>query len=175
MSPDALPLLPHVASEFYLWLWWSIDQRDAVFELGGKVGTITLWVEERLAFRHPNETKITAVMTGDRPDETLEARAALAGGKVVQDLRLHMRRDDREFTFTLKGAALDLAQAKLPQAVSGGDEALYDRMFLYEEVSLVVGALLREFARERLSPRWDADVVPAIRDWSLASRLDATG
>lgn len=174
MSTDTLPLLPHIASEFYLWLWWSIDQRDTVFDLGGKVGTVTLWVEERLAFRHPNETKITAVMTGDRPDETLEARAALAGGKVVQDLRLHLRRDDREFSFTLKGAALDIAQAKLPQAVTG-DEALYDRMFLYEEVALVVGALLREFARERLSERWDAVVVPAIRDWSLASRLDDAG
>ena len=169
---DGLPLLPHLASEFYLWLWWSIAQRATVFDLGGNVGKVTLWVEERLAFRHPNDTKVTAVMTGDRPDETLEARAALAGGKVVQDLRLHMRRDDREFTFTLKGAALDLAQCKLPQAVTGGEEALYDRMFLYEEVSLVVQALLREFSAQRLSGAWTSEIVPAIREWSLASRLD---
>jgi hypothetical protein len=67
------------------------------------VGAIHLWVDDRLAFRRPEDTKVTAVMTGENPAASLEARAALAGGKVLQEIRVGLRRDDREFFFTLKG------------------------------------------------------------------------
>ncbi len=171
LHAEGLPILPHVASEFYLWLWWSTEERETVFELGGKVGRIEMWVDDRLAFRNPHDTKVTAVMTGENPADTLEARAALAGGKVVNDLRLHLRRDDREFTFTLKGAAMDVAQAKLPQVVQGGEEAIYDRTFLYEELAFVLTALVREFASVRVSPRWESEVLPALRSWTHASEV----
>ena len=36
-------------------------------------------------------------MTGDNPAATLEARAALAGGKILQEIRVGIRRDDREY------------------------------------------------------------------------------
>lgn len=174
-APEALPIPPHLASEFYLWLWWSTEERATVFDLGGRVGRVDLWVDDRLAFRHPHEAKVTAVMTGENPADTLEARAALAGGKVVSELRLHLRREDHEFTFTLKGPAMDIVQARLPQVVQGGDEAIYDRMFLYGELSLVLQALLREFAAVRSSPDWEARVLPAIRRWSLLADADSAG
>ncbi len=163
-TTDGLPILPHQASEFYVWLWWASEQQEGVFDLGEKVGRFDLWVDERLAFRNPHDVKVTAVMTGEEPARTLEARAALAGGKVLQELRLHLRRDDREFTFTLKGPAMEVAQAKLPQAV-GGEEALYDRMFLYEELTFVVAALLRTFGVARTAPSWGSETLPTIQRW----------
>lgn len=164
-AAEGLPILPHHAGEFYVWLWWASEERGGTFELGGDVGRVELWVDDRLAFRNPHDTKVTAVMTGEEPARTLEARAALAGGKVLQELRLHLKRDDRDFTFTLKGPAMDLAQCKLPQAVSGGDEAIHDRMFLYEELCTVVGALFREFGGQRDSRAWEDETLPAIRRW----------
>lgn len=168
VATEGLPILQHQAGEFYAWLWWTTEGAGSHMDLGDPVGVVDLWVDERMAFRNPAETKVTAVMTGDNPGDTMEARAALAGGKVLQDLRLHLRRDDRDFTFTLKGAAMDLAQAKLPQAVAGGDEAIYDRTFLYDELTLVLAALLRKFARARVDAAWDSETLPAIRAWVQA-------
>ncbi len=168
-ATDSLPAPPHIASEFYCWLWWATEVRDGAFDLGGDIGHVSVRVDERLAFRNPNDTKISAVMTGDNPGAQLESRAALAGGKVLQDLRVIVRRDDREFGVTLKGPTLDLQRVKLPQAVDGGgEEALYDRMFLYEELCFVLAALFREFGELRVSPAWRDRVLPAVQAWVQA-------
>ena len=95
-----------------------------------------------------------------------EARAALAGGKVLNELRVGFRRDDREFTVTLKRPAMHITGAKLPQVVSDGvDEILYDRMFLYGELSMVLAALYDAFAEKRVSSEWDSEVLPGLRRW----------
>lgn len=165
-AAEGLPILPHLASEFYVWLWWASEVRGSHFTLPDPVGAIDLWVDERLAFRSANDTKVTAVMTGEAPSTSLEARAALAGGKVLQELRVGIRRDDREFTVTLKGPAIHTTGLKLPQVVSEGlEEILYDRMFLYQELNLVLAALYREFAGERVSEVWEAETLPALKKW----------
>ncbi|MFT7519749.1 MAG: hypothetical protein ACI9MC_001893, partial [Kiritimatiellia bacterium] len=71
---EALPILPHLASEFYLWLWWSSEMNSGGFDLPDPVGHIDLWIDDRLAFRVPGDKKVTAVLTGDSPAETLEAK-----------------------------------------------------------------------------------------------------
>lgn len=165
-AADGLPVLPHLAGEFYTWLWWASEVQGALFELADPVGNIELWVDARLAFRSTGETKVTAVMTGEAPSTSLEARAALAGGKVLQELRVGLRRDDREFTVTLKGPEMHLTGVKLPQVVSDGvDEVLYDRMFLYSELTLVLGALYDSFSEIRVGDTWEGEVLPALRRW----------
>lgn len=165
---EGLPVLPHLAGEFYAWLWWASEDKAGFFDLGGDVGGVELWVDERLAFRRPDDNKVTAVMTGENPSTTMEARAALAGGKVLQELRLHLRRDEKDFTFTLKGPEMAVAAARLPQEVKDGDEAIYDRMFLYEQLAFVIGALFRQFCEIRAAEAWDAETLPTIRRWVLA-------
>lgn len=165
---EGLPIVPHLAGEFYAWLWWASEQRGAVFSLDAPVGTIELWVDERLAFRNPDDSKVAAVMTGENPAASLEARAALAGGKVLQEIRLGIRREDREFFLTLKGPAMHLTGLKLPQVVTeGGEEVLYDRIHLYEEMCFVLAGLLKEFAAVRCGREWQDQVLPALHDWIL--------
>src|SRR5688572_27418516 len=105
---DGLPVPSHLAGEFYAWLWYASEDQGGSFALPHPVGRVDVWVDERIAFRNPDEQKVAAVMTGENPAGTLEARAALAGGKVLQDLRIGVRRDDREFIVTLKGPAMSL-------------------------------------------------------------------
>lgn len=163
---EGLPILPHVAGEFYAWLWWASEESGGTFDLPDPVGRVDVWVDERLAFRSPDDTRVSAVMTGENPAATLEARAALAGGKVLQELRVGMRRDDREYFVTLKGAAMHIQGLKLPQVVTdGGEEVLFERMHLYEEVGFVVGALLQRYAEQRTGPSWDDEILPALRSW----------
>ncbi len=163
---DGLPIPSHLASEFYAWLWYESERTAGHMALPDPVGPVDVWVDERIAFRNPEEQKIAAVMTGDNPAATLEARAALAGGKVLQDLRIGVRRDDREFYATLKGPAMHLQGVKLPQVVRGeGDEALLDRMHLYEELCLVLAGLFEAWAALRCSEQWEASVLPELRAW----------
>lgn len=164
---DGTPTPAHVAGEFYVWLWYVTEAEGSNFDLGDPVGRFDLWVDDRLAFRSPDDAKVSATMTGENPSRTLEARAALAGGKVLQELRLGLRRDDREFEFTLRGPAMDLVRVKLPQVVDG-DEAIFDRMHLNDELCFIVEALFRRFAAERTTDRWARDVLPALRAWALA-------
>lgn len=166
-NEEGLPCPPHLASEFYIWLWWLTEVEGSTIDLGDPMGVIEAWIDARLAFRRPGDTKVTAVLTGDDASTTLESRAALAGGKVVDEIRLRLRRDDREYSLSLKGPVVALQRVKLPPSGTDADESpLYDRMFHYEEVEKVVAALYRHFAATRLGDDWAQTVVPAIKAWS---------
>lgn len=167
---EATPIPAHLGSEFLLWLWWTSENADGqVIDVPAPVGRVTVWVDDRLAFRQPSDLKVTAVVTGENPALAPEARAALSGGKVLQDLRLGLKRDDREYAVTLRGAALDVAGLKLPQALADRtDEAVADRMFLVEELQLVLAGLFTEFARARASDAWNRTTMPALRAWLTA-------
>jgi hypothetical protein len=160
------PVLPHLSSEFFVWLWFAAERDGGQMNLGEDLGIVDAWVDERISFRTPNEDKVRAVVTGENTATALEARAALAGGKVVRDVQLHLRRAEREYQITLRGAHLDLAGARLPShSPEGVDELLYERMFLYEELWHVVRGLYRRFAMERTAETWRSETLPAMRAW----------
>lgn len=157
---------PHIASDFYLWLWFASEVGGGQIELPEQA-PFSWWVDDRLSFRPVGEDKVHAVLTGDNPSTTPEARAALAGGKVLRDVRLAMRRDDREYSVTLRGPNISISGAKLPGLVKTGDpaEILYERMFLYEELHWMVGTMFRKFAEERASERW-SPLADRMREWA---------
>ena len=163
---ETTPVIPHLASEFYLWLWWSSERTGGVFELGGDVGRIDLWVDDRLAFRVPGDRKVSAVLTGENPAEALEAKAALYGGKVLHEVRVRIKRDDRDFVVTLKGPEMHVTRASLPAALQDtAEEAIYDRLFLYDELTFLLSALFESFGAVRTSGAWKDEVLPALRGW----------
>lgn len=173
MNDEPTPTLPHLAGEFLLWLWWTSERERGHLDLGETLGEIDLWMDTRLAFRTPGEGRAAAVLTGENPSNALEARAALVGGKVVQEARLGIRREEKEFFVTLKSPNLDLAGVKLPQVVKGnGEEALYDRMFLYEEVVSILTALFARFARLRAGAEWTGEVLPGLASWLPGGGLE---
>ncbi|MFT6144267.1 MAG: hypothetical protein ACJATT_004057 [Myxococcota bacterium] len=166
-NEEGLPTPPHLSSEFYVWLWWESERNNARFDLADPIGQVEVWVDERLSFRRPGDSKVSAVLTGDDASTTLESRAALAGGKVVEEIRLRIRRDDREYSVSLKGAAVSIQRAKLPPSGTDADESpLYDRMFHYEELEKVVGALFIAFANARQADAWESSTLPQMKTWS---------
>ncbi len=157
---------PHVASEFFLWLWYRSETGQGRVDLGEN-GVVEFWVDDRIAFRAVGEEKVSAIMTGENPSLTPEAHAALAGGKVIRDVRLALRREDREYAVTLKAPRIEIAGAKLPALVKSGDEGevLYERMFLYEELHFVLSGLFRAFAEARCASDWRDAALPDLRRW----------
>ena len=147
---------PHLDSDFYLWLW----HRSEVGQGSLEDANIDFWVQDRLSFRVIGEDKASAVLSGD-PAHSPEAKAALVGGKIVKDIRIGLRRDDREYAVSLRGK--DIAGAKLPALVKGGDvaEVIYERMFLYEELNFLLETLFSRFFELRSSDDWEN----SLRDW----------
>lgn len=171
------PTPVHLVTEFFVWLWYISERDGGQTALdGGSDGPaerVDVWVDERLSFRNPDDDKPRAVLTGENTATALEARAALAGGKVVRDLQVHVRREEREYTVTLRGPHLDLVGLKLPAGLAptsdGGAEVFYERMYLYDDLWYVLSALYRRFARERTSPAWRTETLPGIRAWVAAA------
>jgi len=163
---EPTPVPPTLSSEFYLWLWHGSQERSGRFDLGATGERIELYVEDRLAFRSPGETRVSAVLTGDNPAETIEARAAVFGGKILQECRIRIRRDDQDYVVTLKGPEMHLTGIKLPPfAAESESEAIVDRMARYDELAYVVGQLFEVFCAERTSSGWEQTVEPALRAW----------
>jgi hypothetical protein len=158
--------LPHLGPEFYSWLWYASEAEGGTMSLEEEVGVVDVWVDERLAFQAPGEAKTRALMTGENTSTSPEAMAALASGKVVRDVQLHIRHGDHEFQLTLRGSQMDVSGLKLPPHSSDGEEELlYERMYLYEELWFVMGALYRRFAGLRTSEAWAEETLPAMRTW----------
>ena len=172
------PVIPHIGTEFMLWLWWKSetgggyynfntnDEEVSLSTVGSTIESIDLWVDKRIAMRSPNDTKITTVLTGENPSTAPEAKVALAqGGKVIAELRLGIRTDDREYFFTLKGPALALAAVKLPSVVFDGEEEVaYERMHLLTELDTIIAMLFVEYAIARTGPDFDT-TIRAIYQW----------
>jgi len=134
-------------------------------DLGEPIGVVDVWVDERLAFRDSSDDRPRAVLTGENPSQTLEARAALAGGKLLRELQLGIRREEREYSVTLKGTILDMSGVKLPPGEAEEDSVIYDRMFFYEELYSVLSKLLEAFAIVRTTEAWDQGTKDAMAEW----------
>ncbi len=157
--------LPHLSTEFFTWLWWSSEQGGGHINIDGE--EIILWVDDRLAFRLPSEDASRAVLTGADTARAAEAKAALAAGKVIKEVRLRIQWADREYGVTLKGARLDVGGLVLPALPDDGDEQdrLMARMESIEALWAVLGALYQRFARVRVADDWKKEIVPSVEQW----------
>ena len=174
---EGLPIPSHVGPMFLLWLWWKAETGNGYYNFKADeseddvdidtLASIDLWVDERIALRNPDETKVVTVLTGENPSAAPESKVALSAGKVIHELRLGIRRDDREFYFTLKGPSLSLHNAKLPQIIteSSGTEVALDRLALLIELEWVISLLFNDYAHERLSKDWRTDTAKTIVEW----------
>jgi hypothetical protein len=157
--------LPHLATEFFTWLWWASEAGGGRIDVDGE--EIIIWVDDRLAFRLPSEDAARAVLTGADTARAAEAKAALASGKIIKEVRLRLQWADREYGFTLKGAGLDVGGLVLPPLPEEGDEQdrLMVRMEAIEALWAILGALYRKFAAIRTADAWADEVVPSVHSW----------
>ncbi len=158
--------LPHLASEFFAWLWYTSERTGGQLTLQGE--EIRFWVDDLLAFRAPGQDRSRAVLTGDDAPRGAEARAALIGGKVLREIRLRVDLQDREYALTLRAPCLEVAGLVLPPMEGEGEDAaaaLHARMEALEEIWTVIARLYREFATVRTSDHWMDSVVPDLVDW----------
>lgn len=148
---------------FLGWLWSvGLEGGEAQMADGGQI-TVALQEEVRLATLLATHDEV--VLRLDEPSASEEARTALNAGRFPTKVGVFVRREDREYTFTLSASPLGLAAIRLPTQVRTGsiEEVWLGRAFCYEEIVWIVESLLREYIAIShdpvRGPKW-------VRAWS---------
>ncbi|GAB4283709.1 MAG: hypothetical protein Kow0092_38440 [Deferrisomatales bacterium] len=154
--------------EFLTWLWYRTETEGGELEVPG-VGPVTLWVDDRLVLASLDTESKENILREGAVSQCAEAVAALTVGKKVQEARFGLVRDDREWSFVLKGDTFDLATVKLPkvEAEEGDDwqATALIRAGLIRECLEVLDGLFRDFVELRISARWVDETLPAMGRW----------
>lgn len=160
----SLAAVPHLTTDFLLWLWWRSETQSGRLELGDEL--IDVWVDDRVATRrHDGGGRVARV--GDDASRGSSSVGTLLDGHVVSELRIGLRRQGREYKATIK-AGLLLAGCKLPTECKGADdEVLYERGYLLEDLWFALSLLYRRFAAERIAASWYTEAVPGLAAWAM--------
>ena len=155
-----------LGSEFLTWLWYMEEQNEGCFELDGELGDVELWFDDRLTMASAALDDQEDSFKGGRPTNSVEARAALKLGKLVQSAKVRLIQGDQEWSCTLKASPLSMSGIKLPEMLSQDlHAAFFERMMLLDHVDTLFKGLYRRFLSARLGTEWDEVHLPALHAW----------
>jgi hypothetical protein len=188
-----------VGRELLLWLWMESELFDGTLHTE-EHGAFGFWLEKQLVLSAKSEsTSIKAAA----PGLGREAKEALLRGQLPERFAVRISKDDEETSLVLTGDTLALRALKLATVLDKKEEAVvgdlvdelagrtrgrkkkkaesedddetpfYERMSKAAEVETLLGTLYRDFLRLRLDARWDAVVVPTMRQWAAGEDVEA--
>lgn len=197
---DRIELRRFVGRELLLWLWLESELFDATLWTKSH-GSFGLWLEGRLVLDEGKESttiKGTApglhreakesLLRGKMPERVglhlsfgdHECTLTLRGETLAFAGLVPPRKQEDEAAAPAGGAPapVDAPPARRrPRrgegaALDGEHEVFYERMHFARDVEGLVTALYRDFLALRLSPAWDAHVVPALEAWVQGKVVD---
>ena len=155
-----------IGTEFITWLWFQEELNSGQFMLGGDLGEIELWFEDKLTMGSTAIDEQQDSFKGGRPTTSLEARSALKLGKMAQSAKIRVVQGDQEWYITLKAEPLMMSGIKLPEILAKDPQSqFFERMFLLEHIDRIYRGLYKQFLELRLSPNWTKEILPDIQAW----------
>ena len=152
--------------EFLTWLWYQEELNDGLFKLGGEIGDIEVWFEDKLTMGSTALDEQQDVFKGGRPSTSPEARSALKLGKMAQSARIRIIHGEQEWELTLKAEPLCMSAIKLPEVLAKETHAhFFERMFLLEHLDRLFKTLYQSFLELRLSAEWTQTILPNLQTW----------
>jgi hypothetical protein len=162
---DRIETTRFLGNEFLTFLWFKVELYEGAFDVG-ELGRCELWFDTSLQMAGWADESEKITLRGAAPSSSAEASEGLKQGKVPTKAALRLVLNSEEYVFTLNGKTLGLSGVKIPEVgLEQLDERFYERMRLLEQLDEVVTTLYDEFLLVRLSALWDAELVPALRDW----------
>jgi DNA recombination-dependent growth factor C len=167
-SPQAMYEGRPLGYEFLTWLWFLTENANGAIDLGeGRQAEVSLG--ERLVLTLPADGKERVICT-TQANALHEARTALQQGKLVDELQLFLRIQDNEYFVTLDSFLWAVKGLKTPKqlrdfAEEDAEGKFLEKMYFLEEVSTALNTLYGLFLDKRLSPAWEADTLPRLREW----------
>ena len=155
-----------VGPEFLTWLWFHTESVGERFQLPSLEAPFDVWFDDRLVVGSTTVNAQENHFRGGHPPTSLEARSALRLGKLATEARLRFVQGSREWSTVIKGSDLSYSGVKIPTTLSkDDDERFYERMYLLEELETMITGLFGHFVKIRVSPQWNEDTLPKIREW----------
>ncbi len=131
--------------------------------------TAALALGERIVLSRQDDGKERVICT-TQAGALDEARTALRQGKLVEEAQWIITVGDNEYIMTLdrdlwafKGLKTPKQDARIRRRRPDG--RFLEKMFFLEETFAVWDALFQRFLTSRLTPSWNSDTLPALRQW----------
>lgn len=154
----------YLGRELLTWLLWRSESGEPLVEYEGQPVTVVFSGRVVLKGVHEDVTELSA--RGATAPYSEQVYHALDRGLLVHLAHLCFVHGDRQYEATLDAEHLDVRSAKLPQLMKDeDDDKLQERLYLAEQLSGMVDALVDAFLAVRVHKRWRAKIVPAMKQW----------
>jgi hypothetical protein len=150
--------------ELLTWLLWRSEEGQPLVEHEGKPVTVIFC--DRVLLRGIAGETTEVVAKGVAAPYSSLVRRALDMGLLVHQARLRLTHDDKSYEMTVDAEHLDIKSARLPELMTEEeDDRVAERLFLVEQASALLDALLRSFLPLRAGKRWSKEIVPEMKAW----------
>jgi hypothetical protein len=150
--------------ELLTWLLWRSESGDPILEREG-AGVVVLFTG-RLVLRGVAGDVTELSARGTLAPYAEQVRRALDAGLLVHGARLRLTHGEKVYEVTVDAEFLDVRAAALPELLSEEeDDRLLERLYLAEQLSGMLDALVAAFLEVRASAAWTRKVVPAMKRW----------
>jgi hypothetical protein len=154
----------YLGREFLTWLLWRSEAAEPLAQVEGQ--PLSVQFNGRLMLRGVVGDVTEMMVRGSMAPYAEQVRHALDKGLLVHSARLRLTHGERAFEVTLDAEYLDLRSAKLPELMSEEqDDQVTERLYLAEQLSDLVDALVQAFLTVRSGRTWSRQVVPALKKW----------
>lgn len=154
----------YLGREFLTWLLWRSESGDVLIEHEGEGVTVLFMGRVVLRGVAGDVTEMSA--KGTLAPYSEQVKHSLDRGLLVAQARLRFTNGEKEYEVTLDSEFLDVRAAKLPALMSEEeDDQISERLFLTEQLSAMVDALVKDFLAIRAGKSWSKQVVPAMKAW----------
>jgi hypothetical protein len=163
---DRIETTRFLGSEFLTWLWFKIELFEGTLEVG-ELGSAEVWMDTSLLLAGWVDEGEKIALRGAAPSSSPEAAEALRQGKVPHKVSLRVIvGGSEEYVFAFDARRFAVSGVKIPAVLTEAtDEQFYERMRLLEQLDALLVTLYDEFLVLRLSPLWEAELAPAMREW----------
>lgn len=152
--------------EFLTWLWFKSELFEGDMQTLGEV-TLSVWLDAHLLLQSVSDKQERTQLRGMAPSATREAKLALLCGKVPLRARVCVTHQDQDHTLVFDASNFAMSTIKLPTVLTEADgEEFFERMRLLEQLDDLWRELYREFLMLRLTPLWEAELLPALVAWA---------
>lgn len=154
----------YLGREFLTWLLWSSESGEPLLSWDDE--PLTVLLTDRLVLRGIAGDVVEMSVRGAMAPYSPIVRQALDRGLLIHSARMQFVHGERRYHLGLDAEHLDIKGAKLPALLSEEeDDKIRERLFLTDQLSGLLQALLEHFLRLRASKAWMAEVVPAMKEW----------
>jgi hypothetical protein len=154
----------YLGREFLTWLLWRSEAGEPLLEKDG--APVTVVFTARLVLRGISGDIVESTARGQMAPYSPLLRQQLDRGLLVHGARIRLTHGEKTYETALDAEFLDFKSGLLPDLLTReDDDRLQERLYLVEQLSGLVQALLEEFLQLRASRKWQKDVVPAMKEW----------